>query len=115
MQPQEHRAAIAALSGHLGYRLLLSDIEVSFEDILANLAEANTDAQILHFGRLFQVFYRMRLLLKDSPEKFKDEVTDDLHTIRSFAPTDPNAPPFPAHRQQLLQSIEESIENGRPE
>lgn len=111
MRPEDHREAIAALHGNLGYRLLLSDIEETFEDILSSLAGATDDEQTLRYARLFQVFYRMRTLLVTTPEKFRDEVGDDLTKIKAFTPmpVDPLAPPFPPHRQALLSQIEDSI------
>lgn len=109
MQPKDQRDAIAALPGNLGYRLLLSDIEITFEDILANLASANTDEQVVRYGRLFQVFWKMRSLLSTTPEKFREEISEDLNEIRRLTPLDPTAPPFPPHRAALLHNIEKGF------
>lgn len=79
MTPQDRRESIAALAGNLGYQALLADLEESTSDILASLAGAKEEEQVLRFARLWQVFFHYWTLLKTTPDKLRDELNQEIN------------------------------------
>ena len=114
MTEQERRESIASLRGNRGYILLLEDFETGVTGILAGLAEAKTDSQVLRLGRLFQSIYRFQCLLKTAPERALEEIDTERQNLTAagvpseLQPLDPSAPPFPPNRQALLDVFEKA-------
>ena len=107
---QERREAIASLVGHRGYGFLLEDLDGAIESILVSLTSADTEEKVLRCARLFQVFNGWAMLLKTVPEKMKADLEEELEAVGKWSATSPMAPPFPPHRQALLDQIEKETQ-----
>jgi hypothetical protein len=106
---EERREAIASLTGHRGYRFLLEELGEGVNvELLAAMASAKTDDQLLRVARVWQVTYKFWSYLNSEPHKVRHELEHEQQAALEEAKYQmpEGAPPFPIERQKLLEQLE---------
>ncbi len=113
LTPDERRDSIAALTGNLGFQLLLEDLQECHDSILAAMVQADTDAKVTRIARIFQVFYKYYTVLSLEPGRMKQALENDLAETGAdnMMGQDPLMTP---ERQQLLRMIEQAAGTTSP-
>jgi len=115
---QPDREAISSLVGQRPYLLLLQELEEGIHALLAEMQTAKTDEHVLKLARLWQIFYHYWSVLRNNPEKIKQELNEELNEYRmqyTYQAADPHAPTFSETRSDLLNQIETRLEGKEPQ
>ena len=110
----ERREAVASLPGNLGYQALLEDLEHLVNEAVALTVGASTEAATLKAARNLQALWKYFEIMKTGPENIRAEFERERFEIVEMDQNlDPYAPPFPQHRQQMLNEIEQTVKPKR--
>lgn len=107
----ERREAVAALPGHVGYQILLEDLENLVTEAVTLTVGANTEAATLKAARNLQALWKYFEIMKTGPENVK--AAFEQERAETYALDDAFAPPFPPQRRQMLDEIEQKVTKRR--